>query len=113
MAFTGQESLGKYDESAGRLQVLWTPTDRFSALLSHQLRNLDGTSSIFRANVFTPGSNSLNQNYDREVVYYDGGDNNPQGYQSKGTTLNLTLGLRQRELQFDYVVAAGGRFQPR
>lgn len=88
--FTGQESLGKYDESAGRLQVLWTPTDRFSALLSHQLRNLDGTSSIFRANVFTPGSNSLNQNYVRDVVYYDGGDNNPQGYQSNGTTLNLT-----------------------
>ena len=54
-AHTGQESLGQYDESAGRLQVLWTPTDRFSALLSHQLRNLDGTSSIFRANVFTPG----------------------------------------------------------
>ena len=87
--FTGQESLGQYDESAGRLQVLWTPTDRFSALLSHQLRNLDGTSSIFRANVFTPGSNNLNQNYDRDVVYYDGGDNNPQGYQSNGTTLNL------------------------
>jgi iron complex outermembrane receptor protein len=88
-AHTGQESLGQYDENAGRLQVLWTPTDRFTALLSYQLRNLDGTSSIFRANVFTTGSNSLNQNYDRDVVYYNEGDNNPQGYQSNGTTLNL------------------------
>ncbi len=86
----GGESLGQYEESAGRVQLLWTPTDRFSALLSHQNRSLDGTSSIFRANVFTTGNDSLNQNYDRETVYYDGGDNNPQEYQSHGTTLNMT-----------------------
>ena len=89
-AHTGQESLGEYDENAMRLQLLWTPTDRFSALLIHQNRNLEGTSSIFRANVFTPGSNALNQNYRRETVWYDGGDNNPQEYQMHGTTLNLT-----------------------
>ena len=89
-AHTGQESLGEYDENAMRVQLLWTPTDRFSALLIHQNRNLEGTSSIFRANVFTTGSNALNQNYRRETVWYDGGDNNPQGYQMHGTTLNLT-----------------------
>jgi iron complex outermembrane receptor protein len=91
--FTGKKSLGRYEEAAGRLQVLWTPTDRLSALLSHQNRSLDGTSSIFRGNVFDTGSNSLNGNYDREVVYYDGGDNNPQEYQANGTTLNLTWDL--------------------
>ena len=88
--FTGEESLGKFEETAGRLQLFWTPNDRFSALLSHQNRSLSGTSSIFRANVFDTGSNSLNQNYDRDLVYYDDGDNNPQAYQSHGTTLNLT-----------------------
>jgi len=88
--FTGDESLGEYDEAAGRLQVLWEPTDRFSALLSTQHRSLDGTSSIFRANVFTTGSDSLNQNYDRDTVYYDGGDDNPQEYNSHGYTLNVT-----------------------
>ena len=87
--YTGAKSLGNYDETAGRAQLLWTPSDSFSALLSFQSRNLEGTSSIFRANVFTTGSASLNQNYDRETVYYDGGDNNPQGYNSQGTTLNL------------------------
>lgn len=87
--FTGQEALGGYDEAAGRAQLLWTPTDRFSALLSYQRRDLDGTSSIFRANVFSTGSNDLNRNYDRETVWYDGGDNNPQGYNSTGMTLNL------------------------
>lgn len=88
--FTGEKSLGRYKESAGRLQFEWMPTDRLTALLSHQNRSLDGTSSIFRANVFDTGSNKLNQNFDRDVVYYDGGDNNPQQYQSHGTTLNLT-----------------------
>ncbi|MGB5489991.1 MAG: TonB-dependent receptor [Woeseiaceae bacterium] len=88
--FTGAESLGRYQDNAGRLQLLWTPSDRFSALFSHQNRSLNGTSSIFRANVFDTGSAGLNQNYIRDVVYYDGGDNNPQAYQSHGTTLNLT-----------------------
>ncbi len=86
----GEKALGRYNENAGRLQLLWTPSDRFSALLSHQNRSLDGTSSIFRANVFDTGSPGLNQNYDRDVVNYDGGDNNPQSYESHGTTLNLS-----------------------
>jgi iron complex outermembrane receptor protein len=86
----GEKALGRYDENAGRVQLLWTPSDRFSALLSHQNRSLDGTSSIFRANVFDTGSPGLNQNYDRDVVNYDGGDNNPQSYESHGTTLNLS-----------------------
>ena len=96
--FTGQKSLGRYEETAGRLQFLWTPNDQFSALLSQQNRTLNGTSSIFRANVFTTGSPALNQNYDREVVYYDGGDNNPQEYQAHGTTLNLTWDLGHASL---------------
>jgi iron complex outermembrane receptor protein len=87
---TGLESLGDYEDVAVRLQGLWEPTDRFSALLSVQTRSLEGTSSIFRANVFTTGSNDLNQNYTRDTVWYDGGDNNPQGYDSTGVTLNLT-----------------------
>ncbi len=86
----GEKALGRYNENAGRLQLLWTPSDRFSALLSHQNRSLDGTSSIFRANVFDTGSPGLNQNYDREVVNYDGGNNNPQSYESHGTTLNIS-----------------------
>ena len=90
---TGDESLGDYDEGAGRLQLLWTPNDRVSALFSTQHRSLEGTSSIFRANVFTTGSDSLNQNYDRETVWYDGGDNNPQEYNSHGHTMNLTWDL--------------------
>lgn len=88
--FTGQSDvMGEYEEFAGRVQLLWTPTDDFEALLSLQARSMDGTASIFRANVFNTGSNELNQNFDRDVVYYDQGNNNPQGYDGFGATLTL------------------------
>ena len=89
-AQTGSESLGEYEEAALRAQFDWAPSDAFSALLSLQTRSLEGTSSIFRANIFSPGSADLNQNYVRDTVWYDGGDNNPQAYDSFGATLNLT-----------------------
>ncbi len=88
-----KDAMGSYREVAGRLQFMWNAGDTFSALLSLQGRDLDGTASIFRANVFDTGSNKLNQNYDRDTVYYDDGDNNPQGYDGFGTTLNLEWAL--------------------
>jgi iron complex outermembrane receptor protein len=92
--FTGEkDAMGNYDEKAARLQFLWSVGDSFEALLSLQTRELEGTSSIFRANILDTGSNKLNQNYDRDTVYYDGGDNNPQEYDSFGATLNLQWSL--------------------
>lgn len=92
--FTGESNvMGDYNDIAGRAQLLYEPTDTFRGLLLFQARQLDGTSSIFRANVFTTGSNKLNQNYDRGTVYYDGGDNNPQKYTSYGTTVNLEFDI--------------------
>ena len=64
-------------------------TDTLSFLLGAHYRDLDGTSSVFRANIFNTGSNSLNQNYDRETVYFDEGDNNPQEYESSGYNLKI------------------------
>ncbi|MCZ8530405.1 TonB-dependent receptor [Alteromonas sp. PRIM-21] len=95
-AFTGEnDAIGGYDEKAYRLQLLWEPSADFSALLNVHGRELEGTASIFRANVFTKGSNELNENYDRETVYYDGDlqgdgiDNNPQEYDGFGASLKL------------------------
>ncbi|WP_100657228.1 TonB-dependent receptor [Alteromonas flava] len=95
-AYTNQkDALGGFDEKAYRAQLLYSPNDDFSALLNVHGRNLEGTASIFRANIFTKGSNDLNQNYDRDVVWYngdltgDGTDNNPQEYRNFGTSLKL------------------------
>jgi iron complex outermembrane receptor protein len=92
--FTGEgDALGGHNIHAGRVQLLWTPTDRFSALLIHQMQNSEGTASLFRANVFDKGSNELNDNYDRETVWFDGGNNNPADVKSTGTTLRLDWDL--------------------
>lgn len=103
--FTGQaDAMGGFDEKAWRGQLLFTPSDDFSALLSVHGRELDGTASIFRANVFTPGSNDLNGNFDRDVVYYDGdidgngADNNPQEYENYGASLKMEFGLEGMSL---------------
>ena len=88
--FTGENDvLGGFDEKAWRAQLAYDDGGKFRALLNVHGRDLDGTASVFRANIFTTGSNNLNQNYDRDVVYYDGGDNNPQGYEGSGASLKL------------------------
>ncbi|WP_339349073.1 TonB-dependent receptor [uncultured Alteromonas sp.] len=95
-AFTGEnDAIGGFDEKAYRLQLLWEPSDDFSALLNVHGRELDGTASIFRGNVFNKGENGLNASYDRDTVSYDsdllgtGADNNPQEYDGFGTSLKL------------------------
>jgi iron complex outermembrane receptor protein len=99
-AFTGQKDvIGGFDEKAWRGQLAYEPSEEFSALLNVHGRELDGTASVFRANILTKGSNDLNQNFDRDAVYYDGdinsngADNNPQKYENYGASLKLELSL--------------------
>lgn len=99
-AFSGEDDvIGGYDELAWRAQLLFTPIDDLALLLNVHGRELEGTASIFRANVFTKGSNNLNQNYDRETVFYDGNllgngfDNNPQEYENIGFSLKADYDL--------------------
>ncbi|WJG11065.1 TonB-dependent receptor [Aliiglaciecola sp. LCG003] len=104
-AYTGQaDAMGGFDEKAWRGQLLFTPTDDISALLSVHGRELNATSSMFRANIFTKGSNDLNANFDRDLVYYDGdidgngADNNPQEYENYGFSLKLEFDLGDMSL---------------
>jgi iron complex outermembrane receptor protein len=93
------DAIGGFEELAWRGQLLFTPNDDLDVLLQLQGRELDGTASVFRANVFTRGSNDLNENYDRETVFYDGNlngngfDNNPQEYDAFGSTLKIDYDL--------------------
>ncbi|MEL7046001.1 MAG: TonB-dependent receptor, partial [Pseudomonadota bacterium] len=88
--FTGEnDALGGFEDNALRAQLMWRPSEDLSILLSHQRQDRDGTSSLFRANVLSKGSNDLNSNFDRDRVFYDGGDNNPAVIKSNGTTLKI------------------------
>ncbi|MGI9276985.1 MAG: TonB-dependent receptor [Endozoicomonas sp.] len=89
-AHTGKnDALGGFKETAARVQLLWEPSDQLSTLFNVHGRDLDGTSAVFRANILSPGSNDLNNNYDRDTVYFDGGDNNPQEYKSLGGSVKI------------------------
>ncbi|MDH4047187.1 MAG: TonB-dependent receptor [Gammaproteobacteria bacterium] len=90
-AYTGEnDAMGGWNELAWRGQLLWAPTDNFSALLNYHGRDMDnGTASIFQANILTTGSNALNNNFHRDRVFFDEGDNNPQEAQAAGGSLKL------------------------
>ncbi|MEO1729829.1 MAG: TonB-dependent receptor [Pseudomonadota bacterium] len=88
--FTGEEAvLGGYTDFAIRGQLLLETDERFSMLASVNYRDLNGSSTFFRANVLGPGDNDLNENYDRDTVSYDAGGGNPAEYQQFGATLKL------------------------
>ena len=89
--FTRQKDvLGGYGDLALRGQLLLTPSDRFSVLASVNYRDLDGSSTFFRANILGPGNNKLNGNYDRDTVFYDAGGGNVAQYEQFGATLTAT-----------------------
>jgi iron complex outermembrane recepter protein len=61
-----------YEEIAARLQLRWRPTEEQDLLLTGQIRSLEGTARVFRANVFTRGQKGLNANFNRFQVATDG-----------------------------------------
>ena len=92
-SFSGEkDAMGGYTERAGRLQFLYEAAD-FDALLNVHSRNYDGTSSLFRANILSAGSNKLNENYDRDTVAYDNPTANSQSYDAWGASLKLDFQL--------------------
>jgi iron complex outermembrane receptor protein len=93
-SFTGEgDALGENSDLAVRGQLLFQPSDSFSALLNVRWRDYEGTSEIFRANILTTGSSGLNENFDRDVVAFDQGDNNPQSAEQFGVSLKIDWDL--------------------
>lgn len=88
--FTGEDdAMGKFSEVAGRAQMLYDSGGSFDALVNIHARSITGTAAMFRANILGPGNNDLNDHYNRETVYFDEGNNNPQSYDIFGTSLKM------------------------
>lgn len=85
------DSLEGYMDSAARLQVLFQPSEDFSALFNAHMRRLDGTARLFRANVFNAGSNQLVDGFDADKVSIDG--DNDQELRTYGGSANLSWDL--------------------
>ena len=89
-AFTGQgDALGGYEDFAWRGQLLYTPNDQVTVLGNLHGRILDGTAPAFYANIVGPGDSNLNDFFDRDRVFFDEGDNNPQEYDQLGGSLRI------------------------
>ncbi len=85
--------LGGHNITAARMQFLWTPREDVTVWFMHQRQDSESATSMFRGNVFNQGSNSLNQNYSRDTVFFDGGDGNEGYMKSHGTTLKIDWDL--------------------
>jgi len=89
--FTGQhDATGGYDEMAIRAQLLWTPTEHFSALLNFHHMHLNGTPQIFRANIITSGTDNIIPGFQRNVIYQDAQTRSFQHVNATGAVLNMT-----------------------
>ena len=81
-AFTGEDDAFEgFEEFAGRLQVLAEPTDNTSLLVNLHGRTTSGSARLFRANIIDQGERGLGENFDRDVVSFDGlNDQNLDAY---------------------------------
>lgn len=93
-SFTGEsDAMGENKDLAIRGQLLFAPSDSFQALVNIHWRDYEGTAEIFRADVLTKGSSSLNSNFDRDVVAFDQGNNNPQEADQFGGSIRIDWDL--------------------
>ena len=70
---------------------------QFALLFNVHGRDIDGTASIFRANVLGPGSDGFNSNYDRDSVStFDEGRRQPAGRRGLGRLAPARVRLRRR-----------------
>ncbi len=86
---TTGDALEGYKEFAARLQVLVKASEALDVLLTGQVRSLDGTARVFRANVFTRGERGLNANFNRYRVSTDG--QNEQEVDTQNASARITL----------------------
>jgi iron complex outermembrane receptor protein len=86
-----KNAMGGFDDRNARLQVLLTPTENLSVLLSGHYRDYEGTSTLFLRGALTKGSNKSDAS--RKAVAFDEAQNNPQAYKTKGASAHVTWDL--------------------
>ena len=88
--FTGQrDATGGYDQMAIRGQLLWTPTDNFSALVNFHHMHLNGSPQIFRANIIVPGTDEIVPGFQRDHIAQDAEPRSFQHVNTTGGVVNL------------------------
>jgi iron complex outermembrane receptor protein len=86
------DAMGGFTERDARLQLLFTPSEAVSLLLSGHVRDYEGTSTIFHRDALRRGSNSI-ADEPRDTIALDEGQNNVQAYKMQGASAHLGLDL--------------------
>ena len=85
---TGEEDAYEgFEDVAGRFQVLFTPGERFRALINLHAHSLEGTARLFRANIVEQGTEDFVDGFARDRVSIDG--TNDQSITQLGLVGNL------------------------
>lgn len=72
-AFTGEnEAFEGFEESAYRVQGLWSPLATTDVLVNIHGRQNDSDARLFRANIIDQGSGGLSDSFDFDTVFFDG-----------------------------------------
>lgn len=91
--YTGQDkALGGYRDIAGRFQLLWTPWEDFSGRFKVQVRDVDGTARLFRANTIKPGASRLRHGFRRDKISLDADNSQEISGRGFSTELRYRLG---------------------
>ncbi len=88
---TGTRDFEGYHDDAMRLQVLFKPDKNFSALFNVHARDMQGSATLFRANIMKKGTNELVDNFD--YGRYDSDGINEQDLKTKGASVRLRWDL--------------------
>jgi len=91
--FEANDQLGGYSETAGKVQLLWEPSEKLSALFNYHFRDAEADARIFRANIIKKGTNDLVDGFDREVIYQDAASRNNQTIDMNGASLNINYDM--------------------
>ncbi|MEM7328099.1 MAG: TonB-dependent receptor [Pseudomonadota bacterium] len=87
-AFTGEnDAFEGFEESAFRVQGLWSPLAGTDVLVNIHGRQNDSDARLFRANIIDQGASGLSNSFDFETVFFDGLNGLEQD--SFGTTIRV------------------------
>ena len=100
-AFTGEnDAFEGFEESAARVQALWSPLPTTDVLINLHGRQNDSDARLFRANIIDQGSRGLSSSFDFDTVFFDG--QNELEQDAYGLTLRVDHELSEA-LDFTYV----------
>ena len=89
-------AVGGYQDMAGRIQFLWTPTPELEAWVKLHARELDGTARLFRANTLLKDEGDLVPDFTRDSIAHDA--RNEQTLSTRGLAAEIRYDIGDFQL---------------